>query len=80
MYRETAHQAPSAPTTQSFLIGQTSLLRPDQLFIGSLTAVAVLSLLLTLMTIFYQAARSQARLRQIQALEKLWQINPNRVE
>ncbi|MBD3882803.1 hypothetical protein IFO70_13605 [Phormidium tenue FACHB-886] len=80
MHREPASEALSTSTTESFFIAQVSPLRPDQLFIGSLAALAVLSLLLTVMTVFYQAARSKARTRQIQALERLWRMNPNRVD
>jgi hypothetical protein len=68
----------SAPSIASFLAAQASLLRPDQVFIGSLAAVASLSLLLVLLTQMHQAIRSQARLRQIQTLENLWRISPNR--
>jgi hypothetical protein len=68
----------TAPSIASFLAAQASLLRPDQVFIGSLAAVASLSLLLVLLTQMHQALRSQARLRQIQTLENLWRISPNR--
>ena len=68
----------SAPSIASFLAAQASLLRPDQVFIGSLAAVASLSLLLVLLTQMHQAIRSQARLRQIQTLENLWRSSPNR--
>jgi hypothetical protein len=73
-------QTASTPSIASFLAAQASLLRPDQVFIGSLAGVASLSLLLILLTQLHQAIRSQARLRQIQALENLWRLSSNRTK
>ena len=73
-----ATQTASTPSIASFFAAQASLLRPDQMFIGSLAAVASLSLVLILLTQLHQAIRSQARLRQIEALENLWRLSSNR--